>query len=125
MAMNVHLPIITKANINNEWILYFDADLSPYFLENESLKRTIVDQITPYLFEDETYKKQFLLEGANYLLNINGEKKEVRLGSVRLSNEIFLLDQLEKSSLISDLAIASLEFCTILLKINNSSSLYP
>lgn len=105
MAMNVHLPIITKANINNEWILYFDEDLSPYFLENDSLKKTIVDQITPYLFEDETYKKQFLLEGANYLLNINGEKKEVRLGSVRLSNEIFLLDQLEKSSLISDLDV--------------------
>ena len=94
----MHIPIITSSKISDSWTLYFDSDLQEFLLnDSKELKRSVKESLGPYLLDKCCYKKQVLIEGVNYLVNFNSKKNEARLGTVRLANEILLLDQIQLS----------------------------
>ncbi len=99
------LPSIVKLDIENEWSVFFYDHLRHFFMEGEALKNSVKHAISSFHLDGLSYKRQVLIEGANYLISYNSQKNEIRIGSMRLANEIFILDQIATNNSVSAMSV--------------------
>lgn len=89
------IPGLNCFKLADGWSFYSYDYLTDRLTNNGELKQEVLEELEFWTTFETSFRTQILLNGANFILGINSEKKELRLGSVRLFNEIFLLDQIE------------------------------
>ena len=93
----MHIPKICEFKLSNDWVFKFYQHLEEFFILEDKLNTTIEEELMFWADFDTPFKTQVILNGVHYLLSIHPDEKCLRLASVRLFNEVFLLDQIEKN----------------------------
>lgn len=92
------IPTILKANfIDSEWKIYFYQEYGPLILNEDKTVCELVQKEFSPLFRESfnNFRYQVTLGSVAFLAGVNFQTKEIRLGSIKLSRELFLLSELK------------------------------
>jgi RHH-type proline utilization regulon transcriptional repressor/proline dehydrogenase/delta 1-pyrroline-5-carboxylate dehydrogenase len=93
----MQIPMIKEFDLSSDWKFYCYDHLVTSLSSENILKESVQKELDFWTKFETSFRTQVLLDGVNYLLSIHPETKTLRLASVRLFNEIFLLDQIESN----------------------------
>jgi len=91
----MNIPSISELALVGGWKLFCYDYIKLEICSNEKLLDNIEKELVFWTTFKNEFRTQVLLNGVNYLLSIHPDSKSLRLASVRLFNEIFILDQIE------------------------------
>ncbi|EQC48060.1 bifunctional proline dehydrogenase/L-glutamate gamma-semialdehyde dehydrogenase [Bacteriovorax sp. Seq25_V] len=99
MLFDHHLLNITNIALDSGWSLFFYPEFSKVILnkDNSKLVSGFEAELSSFFKLQKSFKAQVHVNGVHLLVSVDAQSKEVRLGTARLANEIFLLDQIESS----------------------------
>ncbi len=86
------------------WKLFYYEEFSSFLLENNVLKESVLSEIRPYLnFKlNKNFRVEQKIQSVPFLVSYYFDTKEIRLGTPRLSSELFILGQSEVLNLKSN-----------------------
>lgn len=91
---------ITSREINGHKFSYYKILDEKFITHDGKFDKDLEVKISNLIKINKTFKTQIFFAGSEYLVAFDSEKKIANLGTARLGNEIFLLDQIESSNAI-------------------------
>jgi RHH-type proline utilization regulon transcriptional repressor/proline dehydrogenase/delta 1-pyrroline-5-carboxylate dehydrogenase len=88
---------ISDYKLENGTTFYFYDYCRDHLFDGDRLRDEVSHELDFLNSFDGDLRRQVIFKGVSFLISFNKKENSIRLGSVRLANEIFLLDQIESN----------------------------
>lgn len=89
---------ISKFDLDNYWSVFFYKSLEEKFCSNGVLVPSFEQKLIGLTKNNASFRTQVFIEGAEYLVALDYEQKKIRIATSRISNEVYVLDQIESAN---------------------------